>query len=262
MAEQDEKVSPRKALSRKLRYAVRLAQTMPDWPKLKRLEGSKRGKRCFLLGSGPSLQNFDLSKLASEDVCVVNMGVRALDAGLPHATVHVLVDKNRHERFGEEIEDFALRHPIPLRFFGTHSRSIWHRLKKHSATPFFLMSRREHVSEWGFRPTPFMGYGSCGTVAVVALQVLYYLGYDEVYVLGVDLDYSGPQTYFYEMKDKDKVHEADDKTKVRRPAMNNSNAEFAYMRESFERGGRKLANAGVGGNLTSLDRVPFETLFG
>jgi hypothetical protein len=39
------------------------------------------------------------------------------------------------------------------------------------------------------------------------------------------------------------------------------NDHFAVLREAFERRGHVILNAGIGGNLHSLARVRFETLF-
>jgi hypothetical protein len=251
----------RKAFSRRMRYVWYLAKMNLALPRLLKLQGSKKGKRVFLLANGPSLAKLDLSHLKGEDVCVVNMGLRALDSILPHVTIHVATDKNRYVRFAEDIEDYALRYDIPLRFFGIWGRKTWKRLPKKGSVPYFMVVGHKSIFERGFKSAPYLGYGSCGTVMIIALQILYFLGYDEVYVAGVDLDYGGEQPYFYAMTGKDNVHEADQKVQARRPLMDNANEEFAFARVAFEQNGRLLANAGVGGNLNSLPRVEFNSLF-
>jgi hypothetical protein len=257
-ASHQDTISPRKRLSRWLRQFMWLARV--NWPpgRLAALKGSKAGKDCVLLGSGPSLAKFDLSRLTGHDVCVVNMGVRALDSGLPHAAIHVSVDKNRYRRFGEDMERYAAVHKIPLRFFGVWTKKEWSRRKEKASEPYFLMHSHEHISKWGFRATPYAGYGACGTVVIIALQVLYFMGYSNVYIIGVDLDYEGEQIYFYEAGQKDKIHENDPKVQRRRLAMEHANEEFAIARAAFEAGGRGLYNAGIGGNLTALERKPHD----
>jgi hypothetical protein len=254
--------SLRKRLSQALRYALYLARM--HWPpgRLGKLRNSKAGRRIFLLGSGPSLGKLDLGLLAGEEVCVVNMGLRALDEGLPNVEIHIATDKNRYLRFADDMEAYAARHAIPLRFLGIWVKSNWLQRKDKAATPYFMVVGREPYETIGFRRSPSLGYGSCGTVLVIALQILHFLGYREVYVAGVDLDYSGEQPYFYALKDKDVVHENDSKVQHRRPLMDSANAEFEIARRAYEADGRVLANVGIGGNLIALPRLDLAVVVG
>ncbi len=252
----------RKDLSRRQRYVWYLAKQNLDYGRFRAIHNSKRGKRVFLIANGPSLAKLDLGLLAGEDVCVLNMGLRALDQGLPNVTIHISTDKNRYLRFAADMEDYARRYPIELRFFGIWGRKTWHRLpEKAPPKPFFLVVGHRPYVERGFKPTPYLGFGSSGTVMTTALQILFFLGYDAVYVAGVDLNYEGEQPYFYALTNKDKVHEADPKVQMRRPFTENANNEFAFALDYFQAAGRTLANAGVGGNLAALPRVDFASLF-
>jgi hypothetical protein len=254
--------SLRKRLSQALRYALYVLRS--NWPPghVSRLHNSKAGKRVFLLASGPSLAQMNLAHLKGEDVCVVNMGIRALDGALPNAEIHIATDKNRYIRFADDMEAYAARYAIPLRFFGIWIKQDWFRRKDKASTPRFLVVGHQPYLTRGFCKSPVFGYGSSGTVLIFALQILYFLGYREVYVAGVDLDYSGEQPYFYALGDKDKVHEADGKVQARRPLMDSANAEFALARSVYEADGRKLVNVGMGGNLMALPREDFETVVG
>ncbi len=253
-------VSGRKRISREFRRSQHVARI--NWPpgRLAALRGIKTGRRCFLLGSGPSLAEVDLARLAGEDVCVLNMGVKALDQGLPNVAIHVNIDKNRYLRFADEIESYSIAHSIPLRFLGVLVRNDWRARVDKGAEPYYIFMRHQPIAQTGFSATPHFGYGSCGTVATIALQLLYFLGYSEVHVLGIDLDYSGEQPYFYGMTAKDLVHEADAKVVARRPLMDGANAEFGLARAAFESAGRRLTNAGRGGNLVALERSSLDDL--
>ena len=250
----------RKRFSRTVRYVVYVVRA--NWPlsSLVSLRNCKRGRRVFLLGSGPSLAKMDLKLLAGEDVCVVNMGVRALDAGLPNVEIHIATDKNRYVRFADDMERYATVHRIPLRFFGIWVKKLWYQRRSEASTPRFLVVGRKSFLQRGFKTTPLLGYGSSGTVLIFALQVLYYLGYREVYVAGVDLDYTQEQPYFYSLQDADKVHELDAKVQARRPLMDNANVEFEIARKTFEADDRKLVNIGIGGNLVVLPRSTLEAV--
>jgi hypothetical protein len=91
---------------------------------------------------------------------------------------------------------------------------------------------------------------------------MHYMGFSEIYVLGVDLDYRSEGPYFYALGAKDRVHEQDPEVQKRRAAsMPNANEEFALALRAMQADGRKLMNAGVGGRLNALPRVNFDGLF-
>ena len=80
-------------------------------------------------------------------------------------------------------------------------------------------------------------------------------------MIGCDLDYESGGRYFYEMQEHDLRHEHDPVVVARRSGIEEVNSHFAILRDDFARGGFSIVNAGVGGRLESLPRVPFESLF-
>jgi len=63
------------------------------------------------------------------------------------------------------------------------------------------------------------------------------------------------------LRDRDLQHENDPVVVARRSGIAEVNSHFAIVRDDFARHGFSIANAGVGGRLTSLQRVAFESLF-
>jgi hypothetical protein len=254
-------LSLRKRLSRRLRHVVRRVISHGEYQRLLTLKDRYRGQRCFLLANGPSLAEMDLSRLAHEPVCVVNMGIKALDQGLPQASFHLITDNNRYRRFAQECEDYAIRHGIGARFFPFACRDTWRGLARQANRPYYLLSNPARFVDRGMVSDPRDGYSGGATVLLSAVQLLYFLGFESVYVMGCDLDYGGSGKYFYQLDAKDEVHEADPKVMARRHEMVLANDQFRIARRFYEENGRQLANAGVGGNLTTLPRVDFASLF-
>jgi len=85
----------------------------------------------------------------------------------------------------------------------------------------------------------------------VCVQMAYYMGFQTVYLLGCDCDYSGqthytgsPKKYidsFWEKKKKPEVF-----------------LHYELCRKAFESDGRKIYNSTVGGKLEVFERVPLE----
>lgn len=214
----------------------------------------------FLVGSGPSLAAMDLSGLAGEEVCVVNLGLRALDTILPHATLHMVNDVACLRNFGDEIERLTLKHGVTLRFMTMRRKRHWHKLATRGPEPRFVMSQdlplRDMASVAGIET----GVARGATVLISACHVLDFLGFQAVYVLGCDLDYASAGAYFYPLGTRDLQHEASPDVQARRADIVHVDQEFATMRRHFEGRGKVLMNAGVGGRLTALERTSLEAV--
>ncbi len=252
---------PLVAAWRQLTLPAQLALNWPEVARLKALENHFKGERVFLLGNGPSLGEQALHRLSGEHVACVNMGLRMLDQGVPHATFHIMSGINRFRRFGEEIEADVIRHDIPWRFYRLRLKGTWAQLPNKGRRPHFVPRRAGTLLTTGFQERAWQGVGSDATVLLFAAQVLYFLGFKAVYVMGCDLSYSGTDHYFYAMGEKDYAHEQDPKVVAARASMVRANAQFAIAGKAFDAAGRTLANAGHGGNLDSIPRVDFDGLF-
>ncbi len=258
----DVSVSLRRKVSSWLRGRLSRLLYRRDYRRLEGLSGEFSGKRCFLLGSGPSLGKMDLGLLKNEFTCVVNAGVRAVENGLPQATMHVCLDNNRYRRFHGEFERLALSHPIPYRFFNWRMRRYWKKNHSRAARPYFLRAHPADFHDRGYSGDFSEGISGANTVLVAAAQILCNMGFSQIYILGCDLDYDGENgKYFYQMGELDKVHEQDGKVVQRRENMRLANRDFRDAQEALAPYGTRLFNAGVGGNLTALERVEFVQLF-
>ena len=251
-----------RAARRHVRFRRTQALFSREYPQLRALKDNYRGRRGFIVGNGPSLKSMNLSLLKDEFVCILNNGGRAIGDMLPHADMHVVTDNNKYRRFAAELESVALTNSIPYRFFNFKVRKDWMKLGQRSARPYFVIGHPQSLTEKGFTRDPWHGYGECSTVALWAVQIMHYMGFSEIYVLGVDLDYQSRGPYFYALGAKDRVHEEDPKVKARRAAaLPHANKEFALALRAMQTDGRKLLNAGIGGHLSALPRVDFEALF-
>lgn len=207
------------------------------------------GQRCFLLGNAPSLLEFDLSKLAGEQFFVVKKGYKALEHGLPAPIpFYVLSDLRGWDRIKADVstlpvETYLVRDTIAARpeFRPPAERVVT------------FPNYRGGLRKQGFRRRPWLGLGNDSTVILFAAQIARYLGFAEVYILGVDLDYAQATTYFYAAGQSETNQYA-------RPEDAIYAQEFGVLRHAFEADGRILRNVGRGGAVMGLERADYDAV--
>jgi hypothetical protein len=246
---------------RQVRRKLRTLRWRPELQRIMTLRGLGQGRRAFLVGSGPSLNQMDLSRLEGEFVCLVNTGVRLLGREIVRADMHVVNDIHCYRSYGDEIEAIAARHPNALRFLNLRMKRRW-RAAGSIGRPHFLINNPRKLIPGHPVPDLADGIVTGPSVLLSAAVLLDHMGFQEVYVIGCDLDYVSAGPYFYRPSAIDAAHEAQPDVAARRSDMAKVNAQFAVLRADFERRGRGLFNAGIGGNLDALQRVDFTRLFG
>jgi hypothetical protein len=137
-----------------------------------------KGQRCFILGNGPSLAEADLASLRGEIVFTLNRGYLAFPRMGFTSTYHVAINPLVVEQSAAEIaalnvdELFVawdMRHSFAARPLATYVRLV--------RGPWFGENLPHGL--WG-------GH----TVTYAALQIAYFMGFDEVVLLGVDHRFS------------------------------------------------------------------------
>jgi hypothetical protein len=225
---------------------------------IERLRDRHRGHRCVLMGNGPSLARMDLAPLKDEITFGLNR-IYLLFDHLPFTpTYYVAVNELVLAQFVDEIR--AL--PIP-KFLNWNQR-------RHFAPgdpdTCFLKTRLGLADAFGRDLTKPLSSG--GTVTYVALQVAYYLGFDEVILIGVDHNFADKGT---PNKTEVRTQARDDNhfhpnyfpkgVKWQLPDLMRSEMAYALAREAFEQDGRRILDATVGGQCPAFEKVSFDALF-
>lgn len=239
---------------------LRTTQWRAELKRMQPLCSVGQGRRAFLVGNGPSLRDMDLLRLEGEFICLVNTGVRVLGAPLSQADMHVVNDIHCYRRFGPEIEAIAARYPLAYRFLNIRMRRAF--LKAGAGQPpFFIINNPRKLAAGQPIPDLQDGVVTGSSVLISAAVLLRYMGFETIYVIGCDLDYQSAGAYFYDMQDADLAHEDAPDVAARRRNVITVDAQFAILRADFERQGQRIYNAGLGGDLDSLPRVDFASLF-
>lgn len=153
-------------------------------------KGLHRDKRVFVLASGPSLADVDLSPLSRRIVIGLNRSFLAF--ATPH--YHCVMDQRLFDLYPDELRRARCLFTIPDRPCGIPIRLLGSR--------GFSFDLEEGI---------YSGY----TVAHFALQVAVWMGFAEIYLLGLDLQLDGNRTHFFGHDHRSENHEATEFPKMR-----------------------------------------------
>lgn len=160
------------------------------------LKGTKKGKRCFVLGNGPSLKTENLAALAGEDVFTVNQAARNPQFSSIKPLFHFWADPHFFtvdESKAEDREFIDVMCAVnangnrPQCFFPIQQLDFVKRfhLEEKLYVRYFcsyhLMSE-DYMGDFDFS-THFPQFSG---VVLWAIALAVYMGYTEIYVLGID----------------------------------------------------------------------------
>lgn len=214
-----------------------------------------KGKRCFIIGNGPSLKNMDLSPLKDEYTFGLNR-IYLLFKDLGFSTTFlVCVNPYVLEQVGDEITS------QPSETFLT-----WQHRSFLSADAKATYLRCVHRP--GFYENPADdGLWQGATVTYVAMQLAYYFGFEEVNLIGVDHSFAstGRPGKLIESKGDDPNHFSaayfGKGFRWQLPDLETSEIAYSMARRQFESTGRRIYDATVGGKLEIFEKRDYESLF-
>ncbi len=175
----------------------------------KTLKDLHKGKRCFIIGNGPSLKHYDLNKLTNELVFTVNYMMKSDYFKILDSNYHLFFDpiifglNPEKEDDKENIELISktketnpdMTYIIPyrrrknfLKLFPDHKFFFIYNYKTY--TPLLKKASHLHRITPGFQ-----------NVIVYAINTALYMGIKEIYLLGVDM------TGFLEHFEYNKINE-------------------------------------------------------
>lgn len=155
-----------------------------NWYKWKKLKGFYAGERIFLIANGPSLNFTPLYLLKDENTIMFNRITLMLERLNFIPTFYMIVDGLAGKTSQEDIRYFVGKNRMVITPDITKSDHV----RFMDFVPF-----KENVYYVYEEPAPFSHYlpfvNNGNTVIYAAFQVLKYLGFSEVYVVGNDMNY-------------------------------------------------------------------------
>ena len=242
--------------------------------KLNRFKNCHDGQRCFIVGNGPSLNMDDLKKLYITNS--ISMGVNNIFLAFEETewrpTYYVVSDYLQIHLCADEI----LSVPAKAKFISKMPYDNQTYINKENISKIdslLYKSINHEVYRYNLRSS--IGIGDdfsdiCylgGTVINVCIQMAFYMGFKEIFLLGVDCDYSAASKkcvpYFTD-KYNDKLNMAGILTPqdtIFPIGCEESLIEYQLEREYADMNGIKIFNATRGGKLDAFERVNFDNLF-
>ena len=237
-------------------------------PRLRDLRRRYKGKRrCFIIGNGPSLNHTDLSKLRDEVTFGVNGLFLKFDEMGFYPTFYVVEDHLVAEDRAAAINTIE----GPLKLF---PYNLAYCLNEGPDTLFFNHRPRPSLEGFEFSTDASrVTYTGC-TVTFTCMQLAYYFGFREIYLVGVDASYEIPKaverTDHYgvtvlDMQGDDPNHFHPDYFgkgyRWHDPQVDKMIAAYEEARRVTEAHGVVIRNATIGGKLEVFERVEYESLF-
>ena len=236
---------------------------------INKLKNSFKGKRAFIIGNGPSLNKVDLNLLKNEYTFGVNsIYLKTSETGF-RPTFYVVEDKHVLKDNLKEINNYECEYKIFPIQYKKH-------IKNKKNTYFFNMNTGYYNKTSPYFCVPRFSCDAkkvvyCGqSVTMINIQLAYYLGFDEVYLVGMDHSYIIPKDFVVEGETitstgDDPNHFHPDYfgkgKKWHDPHLDRVERTYSYFKIVYEAKGKTIMNASVKGNLEVFKRVEFESLF-
>lgn len=213
-----------------------------------------KGEDCFIIGNGPSLNKTDLDKLKDHHVFGLNK-IHLIFDKYPSLKLsyHVIVNPLVIEQVQQELNNNVFKCPIFLSFEGCKdiqfSNPDIHKLFTSNTWSFYL-DIAAPISE---------GY----TVTYVAMQIAFYMGFKNVYLVGVDHNFkqTGRPNEEQNFKGDDHNHFHPDYFKGMQwhlADLEGNEASYAMARHQYHRHGREIYDATIDGKLQIFQKISFD----
>lgn len=233
--------------------------------KIARYKNIHQGERCFIIGNGPSLRAEDLQVLHDNGIVTfaTNRIFHIFDKTSWRPTYFASEDNTILKSIQTDIsgiECVARFVPINLKWYED--------VNIQNATHFYLDYNSPYTESYGLSLDAARGIRCCGTVTITCIQLAVYMGFKEIYLLGVDHNYSkytdanGNVVENPEIKDYfSEKYDLDFKNSIARDLGGTTRAFFSVEQLSRKNKSFKVYNATRGGKLEVFERVNFDTLF-
>ena len=223
---------------------------------LRKLRDVHAGERCFVIGNGPSLKKMDLGKLRDEFTFGMNRVYLLFpELGFPTSYL-VSVNTLVIEQSAPEIEKLSIPKFI-----------TWRARKWLRNDPGVIFMDTDYADPPSFSKDVSGRVFEGSTVTYVALQLAYHMGFSEVILIGVDHSFTtkGAPNLTITSDGDDPNHFSPEYFgkgfRWQLPDLEASEQAYLMARKAYEKSGRIILDATVGGKLTIFPKIKYEGFF-
>ncbi len=163
-----------------------------EYERLKGFQNKHKGERCFIIATAPSLTLDDVEKIKGEITFSMNTSYRLFDKTSWRPTYYCIEDESVYHKIKDDLnhKDFnqiilsdyikwkgpnIFHVPVLLNWAGTHAE------RKH-------LPKKYQTKKFSDDITKICYFGS--SVVHFIMQLCFYMGFKEIYLIGVDCDFS------------------------------------------------------------------------
>lgn len=214
------------------------------------------GERCFIIGNGPSLLLHDLEKLEKEFTFATHRIFNIYEKTNWRPTYYVAQDLKLIDKYKNEINQLFTPKFIPINVNWKMrqkviDKCVFFYLKKedfYPQLPRFTEDASKKIYE-GF------------TVTYSTIQLAVYMGFSEIYLLGIDFNYSKSINFKGDIvinKDAKDYFTNDANNNINLPNLDYSLLAYKSAKQYCERNNISIYNATRGGKLDIFERINFD----
>ena len=214
-----------------------------------------KGERCFIIANGPSLKHIDFSLLENEFTIGMNrIYLMKKQNGFIPNYLACIDEKSQINQFHEEFNKVE----IPC-FFNFKLRNKFSKLSNQNfVVGKFSQSFANGISK---------AYGNGKSVTYTAIQLAFYMGFKEVYIIGKDHSYNTVQKAGTGIKSDGNEDNHFIKGYYKKgqnwdaPDLTGEEHAYKIAKEKFKKNNRKIFDATVDGKLQVFEKIDFFSLF-
>lgn len=233
--------------------------------KIAQMKGTHKGERCFVVATGPSLRTEDLEKLyENKEFCIsMNSIFKSFPQYNWRPDIWLCVDAMGPTVYGI---DNILEMDVKDIFVSDGSLDTDYSLLEKRCHIYHSIMGREALTEGGVTKDFSTKVMNGSTVTNVCIQLAIYLGFEKIYLLGVDNSYVlGQQQHFKEAAGQSSIEIKSEPVNIWKEMADCELAlnERIYFnsKQYAEKNGIKIYNATRGGKLEVFERINFDSLF-
>jgi len=163
-----------------------------------------KDERCFIIGSGPSLLEEDLSLLENERVMICNKGWELENLGLKKYDYYFLCD--HRIAHNDDIINKIKNKVKADRFYHSSIKQNIKQLVNPEDLILPISSNLKHIRDQ-FPNSYYDGWKQAASVVINMIVVAFFMGFSKIYLLGVDCNYDDPNLknlHFYKDDEREK----------------------------------------------------------
>lgn len=225
---------------------------------LKSYKNLHKGQRYFVIANGPSLKKMDLSPLSNEYTIGMNRIYLLFDQINFKPSFYICINELVLDEFAEDIQKLTMP-----KFLNWNRRNLF---DKNDSKTIFLRYALGIQDFFGFEPEKIQFSG--GTVTFASLQLAFFMGFQEVIIIGLDHNYSEkgtPSKVEIRKTESDESHFHPNYfpkgIKWQLPDLLRSEVAYKLAKTAFENDGRKILDATIGGKCPVFEKIDFEKIF-